>query len=233
MQVSYLGQGNNTTDTNSPSFSSFSLGTAAVDRYIVVAITSRKSGTAGSTVSSVTVGGTGLNAVRQNTNIATNLNLAAIFGGIVATGTSATIQVNFTSAGTMLRTGIDVYAIYGLESTTAHDHDTSTANDPSVNLDIPARGICIGVGCTGASSTCAWTGITEDSDRNVEGAALQATAAHDLLNAETGRTIQVTFGTDTNPVMVAASWKFKAPERVRIFTGGQLNSFTSRTGGQL
>lgn len=233
MQAVYLGSANNTTDTNSPSFSSFSLGTAAVDRYLVVCISSRKTGTAGSSVSTVTVDGAGLSSVRQNTNIATNLNLAAIYGGIIATGTSATIQVNYSTAGTMLRTGIDVYALYGLESTTAFDSDTSTANDPSVNLDIPARGVCIGVGCTGASSTCAWTGITEDSDRNVEGAALQASAAHDLLNAETGRTIQLTFGTDTNPVMVAASWKFKAPNRVRIFTSGQMANLGLFTGGRL
>jgi hypothetical protein len=233
VRLVYLGSADNTTDTNSPNFGSFSLGTAAVDRYIVVCSTGRKSGTAVTTVSSVTVGGAGLSVVRQQSNVATNINHAAIYGGIIATGTSATIVVNYTTAGTMLRTGIDVYALYGLESTTAFDHEQSTASNPSVSLDIPARGVCIGIACTAAAAGATWTGISENSDRNVEASALQQSAASDLLNAETGRTIQASFGTNTNPVLCAASWKFKAPDRVRIYTGGQLNSFSIRTGGQL
>lgn len=233
MRLVYLGAADNTADTNSPSFNSFSIGTAAPDRYIVVCSTGRKTGTASAPTTSVTVGGVGLSAVRQDSNIATNLNNASIWGGIIPSGTSANIIVNYTSAGTMLRTGISVYALYGLESTTAFDSDTSTASNPSISLDIPIRGVCIGVGCTAASTTCTWTGITEDGERNVEGAALQMSSASSLLNAETGRTIQVTFGTNTNQVMAAASWKFKAPDRVRIFTSGQLNYLSSRTGGQL
>lgn len=234
MQIVYLGHAENTTDTNTPSFSSFSLGTAAVDRYILVCSSGRKTGTATAPVTSVTVGGVGLSSVRQDSNIATNLNNSAMWGGYIPTGTSATIQVNYTSAGTILRTGIDVYAIYGLESVTAFDSDSSTASNPSVSLDIPIRGVCIGVGCTGASTTASWTGITEDSDRNVEASALQMSAAHDLLpSAETGRTIQVTFGTNTNQVMVAASWKFLYAERLQIITSGRLNYKGIFKGGRL
>lgn len=234
MQADYLGHAENAADTNSPSFGSFPLGVAAVDRYIVVCSAGRKTGVATAPVTSVTVGGVGLSLVNQLANAVTNLNQAAIYGGLIPSGTSATIVVNYTSAGTMLRTGIDVYGLYGLESTTRFDTMASTANDPSGGLDIPVNGVAIAIGCTAASTTVAWTGVSEDSDRNVEGTTLQASAAHSLLpNAETNRTIQATFGTDTNPVMVAASWKFKAMKSVRIFTTGGLNYEGLLTGGRL
>lgn len=233
MQAVYLGSAGNASDTNSPSFTGFSLGTARVDRYIAVCSVGRKSGTAVAPTTSVTVGGAGLTEIRQASNIATNLNNASIWGGIIASGTSADIVVNYTSTGTMLRTGIAVFAFYGLESVTPFDHDASTANDPSVALDIPNRGVCIGISCSSGAVTASWTGITEQVDVAIEGTALQMTSAFALLNAETGRTIQSAWTGNTNPVLAAASWKFKAPDRVRIFTTGGLNYQSLISGGRL
>ena len=201
--MSFLQAVTSTTDTNVYTFSSVNLGAAASDRYIIVTAMTRKAG-ASTTLTSITIGGVTATIVKQVTNNVTNTDVAAIVIAAVPTGTTGDIVV--TWGATMVRCAIGVYRVTGLVSATASDSDSSTANDPTVNLDCPAGGFIIGGALTAASSSAAWTGITENFDGTLETFVTYTGASDTFATQQTGLTLTADFGSSTESVGVFASW---------------------------
>lgn len=206
-EIGYLQSYTDTSDSSSYTFSSVNFGTADSNRYIIIGIASRKSGTTTS-ISSVTIGGVSATITKQQVNNATNTNVSGIAIANVPTGTSGNIVVTF--ADTMLRCAITVYRTVGLTSKTAYDSDSSTASAPSVSLDVPTNGFAIGIGLTAASTSATWTGLTEDSDATLESWVTYSSAHRNFESGSTGETMTVTFGNSAEPSACFASWQLSS-----------------------
>lgn len=202
--ITFLQSASDTTDSSTYTFASQNLGTASADRYIIVCIAGRRGNVLDILVSSVTVQGVSASLVVNVQNAATNSSVACIAIAAVPTGTTGDIVVNFPR--TLSRLGISVFAATGIVPT-EFDSDSSTADSPTCNLDIPAYGIGVGICNVSSSSSVAWSGLTERNDDAVEGSTFSA--ASDAFSAtQTGLAITATItGTLTNPVGAFASFK--------------------------
>lgn len=203
--LDFLQSATDTADLATYTFASQNFGAAASDRYIIVTIMARKSG-ASTTITGVTIGGVTATEVVQRTNNVTNSDIAGIFIAAVPTGTSGDVVV--TLGATMVRCAIGLYATTGLSSATPYDSDSSVASPPSVSLDVPVNGFIIGAGLTAASTTATLTGITEDYDSTLETFVTFAGGHDEVPAGEAGRTTTISFGSNTEPAGVFASWKF-------------------------
>lgn len=203
MEFGFLQGVGDATDLTTYTFSSQNLGTADASRYIIVGVLSRRAAGTPS-ISSLTIGGVSAAAVVAQTNTASGSDIAALYIAAVPTGTTGDIVVTFDAA--MLRCAVVAYRAVGIASATASDTDSSTATDPTCNLDVPAGGFAIGVACTGnAGASFTWTGLTENYDAVIE--ALNATSASDtFVAAQTGLAITANGTGATAPVGVFASW---------------------------
>jgi hypothetical protein len=150
------------TDSTSYSFASQNFGAADADRWIIVIVVGRKSGTAtcnGPT--SMTIGGVSAGQVVDRGRAVSNCNTAAIWRANVPTGTTGTIA--YTYAGTQLLSSIAVYRTVGTQSD--QDSSSGTADDPTNSITIPAGGFGVGGSVTQVSgATATWTGLTETHD---------------------------------------------------------------------
>lgn len=205
-EYQFLQATNDTSDSTTYTFASQNLGTAATDRVIVVGIGARKAGAA-TTISSVTIGGVSATII-QVSNSDTNSDIAGIAYATVPTGTTGDIVVTFGSG--MVRCAIQAYRAVGLASTTPYDSGTSTASDPTFNLDIPV-GFAVATALSNSESSCTWTGLTEDHDNTLETYVTVTSASDEFVSEETGRTITADFATSgTTPVGVFAAWEYAA-----------------------
>lgn len=164
LSVSWVSSGAITSGAN-PSWASQAIGTASSTRYVVVMVYSN----AGSrqTVSSVTIGGVSATLLFTNNSDygASARTTTHFYGLLVTSGTTATIQVNWSGAPD--QTGISVYSVTG--STTPSVSQTAASNGtatPSASLSIPVNGVGIGAAAGGNGGTVTWTNLTEDLDLN-------------------------------------------------------------------
>lgn len=160
---SFLQQATNGTTQTTYTFSSQNLGTAASDRYIVVAVGWRKSGSAPS-LSSVSVGGVSATSVVNYKSGTTTATGAAIFIAAVPTGTSGDVVITFSADSASC--GIALYRVTGLTDTTPIETATSNANPRAVTLNGVEGGFIIAVDYNNVSgaSTTTFSGLTEDYD---------------------------------------------------------------------
>ena len=184
---SYLGQTSSTSTLSEYTFSSRSLGEAADDRYILALVSTRKTATTGS-ISSITIGGvtaTILSQVKNTTG--SNNSTMAVAIALVPSGTTGDVVVTMDMA--FLRCAIGLYRLTDIESPTPYDLVTSQALDPTNTLNIPANGFAIGGSFGIDSSTCSWTGLTEDFDVNFQTNGSHTGASKESITAESGLTI--------------------------------------------
>lgn len=218
MALSFLQAAASTTDTNSYTFSSQNLGTAAADRYIVVAIATRKSG-ATTTISSVSVGGVSATIVVQQSNTVTNTCVSGIAIAAVPSDTTGDVVVTFGAS--VLRCGIALYRADNLFSATAFDTDNSAVQDPTVSLDIPGPGFAIGTATTGTATSTTWTGITEDHDTVLEAANSFTSASLSFGTGQVGLSLKADFAINNNEnVGVFASWRFNGSGQLLLLGVG-------------
>ncbi|MCK9909403.1 hypothetical protein MXD81_09695, partial [Microbacteriaceae bacterium K1510] len=118
----------------------------------------------------------------------------------VPTGSTATIGVNYTAM--VYRSGIGVWALYGISPTAAHTPAGVAGN--SLSLNIPAGGIGIAAYTLGLGSTGAWSGLIERYDRNDTGDYITG-ASGEFPSAQTGLTVSDSGGASYRS-FVAASW---------------------------
>jgi hypothetical protein len=198
-QATYVSTASSTANQSTYTFSGQSIGTAASNRYVVVAATG---GSASSrTISSCTVGGA---ATTRVANVS-GFECAAIFitNAPVTTGTTADVVI--VSDGLLQMQSV-VYVING--SPVLYDTFTSTSTNPSGGIDAASGGCIIAIATHNSNTdTASWTGLTENGDEALEferntWASLNATIT------ETNRTIGVTFSSSlAGDVLVAASWR--------------------------
>lgn len=200
--VSFLQAAEDAADQTTYTFAGQDFGAEASDRYIIVGIGSRDTGSGAKTVDSVTIGGVTATIVRQAQNATTNSTVGALAIAAVPTGLSGSVVVTFSEQ--MLRCGIGVWRIVGHDPT-AHDSDSSTATDPTVNLDIPANGSAVGFATTGNTGATTWTGLTESFDGNVDGLDYTG-ASDDFVTQQSGLTILANFSATADSVGIFASW---------------------------
>jgi hypothetical protein len=190
------------TDTTTYTFAGTAIGAESAARYVVVAT----AGVAGAgLINSVTLGGNGM------TEVVTVIGGAAMRGGIyilaVPTGTTASIVVTF--ANTQNRCGLAVWALYGLNSATAVDTATATAEGAgSLNLDTQDGGIVVAYGQLNSSGqTMAWTGVTADAEQTGENVKWSASASN--VTAATPRTVSTNITPDNGNAQVYMAASFR------------------------
>ncbi len=184
-------------------FDGIAIGTADVERYVVVSIAGQ--GTASRTVSTVTIGGISATLAVAEESDAGNY-LAEIWYAAVPTGTTADIDIVFS--GTMSNCGIAVWEVVNPDTS-----PFATASDPiesgqvlSASLNIPADGICVGVAMHNGT-TGTWAGIDEDvAETELEGPEWTA-ASKAFTTAQTPQAVTMSMGgSGSAGVMVLASW---------------------------
>lgn len=201
VSLAFLQATGSTSDLTTYTFSSQNLGTAASDRYIIVAASCRKADPA-ATLSSATIGGVSATIIHQSTR---GGNTVALFAAAVPTGTTGDIVVTWSTG--VLRCGIGAYRVTGSDATTYHDRDVGTeVNNPIATIDVPAGGFAIAAGYNAGNTTATWSGVTEDYDTTVE--SNNYTGASDTFgSAQTDLAITFTpSAAGGNPCSVAASW---------------------------
>lgn len=179
------------------------VGTAASNRYIAVIVTSRVST---DTLDSVTVGGAATTLVLNVQGGAQACAGIAITNAPFTSGTTATVEVTFSTGTTAC--GIGVYAIYGIESTTPTDTASTTANNSAQSLDILDGGVAIGGMCQGsATATCTITNLTEDYDEAVE--AGSSSQAGGSTTSTFNQTLSITFNNSVGTPCAAVMASFR------------------------
>lgn len=198
---SFRGATSSSADLTAYTFSAHDIGTAAVDRIVVV-------GTKGvsalaSTLSTVTIGGVSATiAVQQNTDVTGQTFHAGISYAFVPSGATGDIVVTFSAA--QVRAAVMVYA---LAAASAPTQTIASAADPAVlTLDILANGLAIGIGTVNQATTQTWANLTEDSDTTVE-SSNYGSASAEFATEQTDLAITTDYGTgDGTQAAVAAAF---------------------------
>ncbi len=153
---SYVTSAVSASDLTTYTFSSQSLGTAASNRYIIVAVMARAASS--QTISTATIAG--VTATQLIDFGATNTSNAGFLIAPVPTGTTGDVVVTFTGA--MVRCAIGVYRVVNLKSITPVDTATSEATPLAGTVDATDGGFVIGAVFSGGSITgITWTGATQ------------------------------------------------------------------------
>jgi hypothetical protein len=187
---------NSTTHT----YTNFNIGAAAADRLIIVAVARQltNAGVPGQ-YTSVTIGGS---SATLHASGATTHNPTAIAHRVVPTGTTATIVTVCSQNGYV--NDIAVFSLTGYASstpTTATDN-TVTSNALSAGYTVNPRGILIAVGCSLASSTRTFTGLSGTKATDMTGGNANAFYS-DVAGSGT---LTCTFDSAPYGSMVLASW---------------------------
>src|SRR5690606_31234827 len=163
----------NSADQTAYTFGDVSLGAAASDRYIAVAVGARAGN--GGDFDAVTIGGVSATQVVSVINGTTQNTTAGLFIAHVPDGTTGDVVVAFTS--TRVRIAITVWRIVGTTGV-AVSTDSLAGGSQTVSLDIPAGGVACAASYTHANAAPSWTGLTQDTDLDVEGTSGQYSSAH-------------------------------------------------------
>ncbi len=207
--ITFTETGVSATDGTSFTFSGKSIGTAAANRKVAVAICGRKDTTGAYSVSTVTVGGISASQIVDNFAEVGGIILGvALWQADVPTGTTADVVVTF-SANT-LDCGIGLFAVYGAAAA-ADATATSTANPCTTTINVPANGVSMGVATTYTTNpTYTWdAGLTERWDTGIDppGSGITFTGASDAFAAlQTGMTVTVTPSSASGNRMALASF---------------------------
>ena len=152
-----------------------SLGAAATDREILVAVMHRNTGNY--EPPAVTVSGISASLVVGLKNAGIVAISAQIWRAAVPTGTTGDVVVTIASGGVW--TNVAVYRATGLAAGAA---DTGTGNTNATNsTTLTAASGAVALGCSGGATTggptATWTNLTEDYDVNTSASSDTATAA--------------------------------------------------------
>jgi len=157
----YTDAGTDSSNSSSYTFSNMNLGTADVDRYIVVGAVVR-SGSSSAYANSVSVGGVTATRVQYDRNGASGfLTESSLWIAPLPSGTSADVVLNLNNGA--VRAGISVHAVYDIASTTplatGGDVNSATLNS---TVSVPENGIVIAVSYGHSATSASWGDIAED-----------------------------------------------------------------------
>ena len=200
---SYIGVNNNATTLTTYTFTGASIGTAASDRIVFVAVSA--TGVSGVTLSSVTIGGNSASLI--NTGSAGFGTLGNAYLN-VASGTTADIVV--TLSGSQNRCSVDVYAVYG-SSGAPYDTDLlvqpSTVSTLDTTVNIPANAVAIySFAASGGTVTSSYSSATENYDGLVGGSSTSRSGATKLGEALNHTETLTMSSTKSNGMFAATVW---------------------------
>jgi hypothetical protein len=193
-------------DLTTYTFTSVSIGDAALTRRVIVGIIARDpaSNTALS-ISSVTIGGIAAAQIYevQNSVSSGSRNVMAFYAATVPTGTTATIVVTLSRAAQ--RMGIAVWRAMNLRSVTAFA--TASSSDlatQTLSLNVPTNGVALGLSFGDNNPTISWSGLTEDTQFVVETNLELSAASTSVGAAQSPLSIVATLTTVNNVAIGAA-----------------------------
>ena len=209
--VTYIGVKAAATSSNT----NVGIGTAATDRYVVIALATSKIGS--TTVpnhSSVTVAGTSCTKIAEATDTRVTLNYTSritlwITNSPITSGTTATVALSLGSPDGSCMT---VYTLNGISSPTAYNTATATGGATiSSTINYPLNGVLVAMNSSPVPYTNAttWTGATLDvSSLTSTDSFVVTSASKASLTALTGQTIQaaVSSGPTSGSTLIAATW---------------------------
>lgn len=197
------------TDAATYTFTAQPIGNPGDRSHVVVCIMSTQ-GVVGRTITAVTIGGNAASSIASNIfdDSGTTTRVAAIYGAVVASGTTADVVVDFS--GTMGRCAITVYTVANVSSLTAAGSG-SDQNSSTTTLTLSATapsGNSVAIACyqasAGSDRTMSWTGLTEDVEGYLE-SLMNYSSASDTFSTSGSKTITTTTsGAATPQVGVSA-----------------------------
>lgn len=155
LSLSYINYYTNAVDASTYTFSGASIGTANANRYVVVGFQTYAASGA-SSVSSITIGGTGATQIGVF-NSAGPLLRAGLYYANIASGTTADIVLNFSS--TQGHCGIGVWTVTG--NLAGIEGLVNTTTDVTFS-SVSAGDVLVAMARRTASSAITWTNVTEN-----------------------------------------------------------------------
>ena len=204
--LSYVTTTFSTTDQTNYSFAGTSIGAAEGTRRVFVAVHSLQGGISSVTPTSVTIGGV---SATSHVTIADLNTRVSIWSALVPTGTTATIDVVFSTNQNCVHIG--VWAGYKLSdsSPTGTAQDAASAT-PSLSVATTGDCIIIAAGSTtgaGASGVAVFTGVTERYD-TFNGDIITASAGDISAFAGSSPTnVTITYTGTSTRASAAVSWR--------------------------
>lgn len=201
--ISYIGLVDDISSQSSYTFNTTAIGGAGL---IVVAVQTEASASS-RPLTSVTINGTTASIVQ---NINQGVCVGAIVQLVVASGSTADIVVNFSSA--QVRCRIAVWRITNYNSSTAVTSSNSSAASGTgltVTLNsLTASNVVIAGYTIGTQSLpVTWTNATERYDSNIGGANTGASGADTKTTSSGSLSITTSNSSSTQPIiLVAAAW---------------------------
>lgn len=200
--IVFQAQTDNISASTTYTFTSAAIGTASANRDVIVGIVCAGGG-ATETYSGLTIGGTSAAQVVTSTMAGAGQPLAAIYILAVASGTTATIVATLSSNKTTNCT-IDVWAAYGLASTTA-DNTASANNTGAVSTSVTTvnGGVAVGILGVASASTGTWGGTLSN---NANAVVNSVTAVAGGSQTTSGAASTMTYSLTTAKGAAAASF---------------------------
>ena len=154
-------------------FATVSIGTAAYDRRVILAVAAGGGATVG-TVTGITVGGVSATKIVEQLG-AGNQTRSQIWIALVPSGTTADIILTYSAS--VSQFGIGVWNATGLSVNTAFASGGSTADPGTATLACTGGGFCVSLAATfNLSTSLTWTNVTEKYDQ-VQGTQLTHSGA--------------------------------------------------------
>ena len=179
-------------------FSDVPFGSPAATRTIIVAVAGR-AGATNRSISSVTVGGVTATEITQSSN---GGSITGIYRADVPAGASGSVVVTFS--GTMVRAGI---AAYRMEAGAAGAHAFTALNTSTAGtIDVPAGGAALAVAFTNTVARVTWSGLTEDTDEQIESASSFSTASGTFESAQSGLSVSASWSSSNAMTACIASF---------------------------
>lgn len=174
LQAEYVDTGFSASDLSSYTFANLDLGAAATNRYILVAAHGvDNSGTAGPSVTSMTVAGQTMTKIAGTEDAATYFHVVEWWIGLVPSGVQGDVVVNWSE--NLLTSIVRVYRVVNLKSITPHVIVQGILNFSPTRLDfaslsVPKDGALFGsFGSHTVASGVSFGSVTWDPDADVKG----------------------------------------------------------------
>jgi hypothetical protein len=205
--ISFVGCTGEPSGTGPFTFTNHATGTAGARKTIVGVV--GQDGTTDFSISGVTVGGNAATEAVDSAD-AGSLVQAAIYIIDNPTGTTATIVATFSEA--INNAAICVWAAYDVVSETKADFASNfqtAAAALTLDLDIPADGIAVGMSYTDANlQTVTWTGMTERSETIVsDGGSTSVFSGADSSTPGTPTSVSADWTGTDDSIGVSASFR--------------------------
>jgi hypothetical protein len=199
--LSFIESKTSTADATTYTITGVGFGAADFNRRVVVGFASR-SGNAGHSVSSATIGGITATVLAQHTaNVGGGHSLVALIAADVPTGASGTVAVTLSNGA--VRAIIGVYRILANNALVVANSASSSATATSTNVTVSVeKGALLAVAITFTTGpTLSFSGIANDDfDATAESA--NAGTASELITASASQTVTATRSSGTDWIVL-------------------------------